>query len=315
MGKNTFVVHVTDNKLWNLTDLLTFLSCHQNQEINLILNPEAVPAETVNLYKILDCFQFEKVSIQTHNPFESHSTYEIKRIAKNPFINEDGSVAQKFWEWNLKKKFLAIYGRPTAARLGIAAHMFDHHSADTHLHFSSFADSDALQNFELDKLANYDSSLIAPVGRLIRQMPCCLHDSSGYLKTNYNYNDPLTSLYQDALIDIVVEPHVMGTTFFPTEKTFRAMWCQRPFITFASADFLAYLRQMGFRTFGDFWDEDYDGYHTKERLRRIIDLIDTISTLNYDQLESMFWSMKYTLEHNYNVLKTQCYKTHIEKIV
>ena len=92
------------------------------------------------------------------------------------------------------------------------------------------------------------------------------------------------------------------------------MWCQRPFVTFASANFLAYLRQMGFRTFNDFWDEEYDGFDGADRFRRILALIDKLSKLSYDQLESIFWDMKYTLEHNYHLLMSQSYKKQIERI-
>ena len=80
------------------------------------------------------------------------------------------------------------------------------------------------------------------------------------------------------------------------------MLLKKPFITFASKDFLAYLRQMGFRTFADFWDEDYDGYEQGDRLRKIYRVIDTISAMSPAQLETMYWDMQYTLDHNYNIL-------------
>ena len=32
---------------------------------------------------------------------------------------------------------------------------------------------------------------------------------------------------------------------------------------------MEYMRQMGFQTFYQFWDEDYDGYEGKERYVRI----------------------------------------------
>jgi hypothetical protein len=50
--------------------------------------------------------------------------------------------------------------------------------------------------------------------------------------------------------------------------------CHRPFIVMGSKNFLIYLRQMGFKTFYEFWNEDYDGYEGKEKYLQILKLID-----------------------------------------
>lgn len=309
-----FTVHCTNDQIWNYTELVKFLADHQQQSIELVLNPEAISAHTIALYDLLDCFEFESVTIATHNPLEHHSRYHIKYINYNRFAREDGSAAESHWQWNRSKKFLTLYGRPTANRLGLAAHLYAHHRDHTHLHFSAATDPDSLQLFELDKLLSYDTAVIESVGQLLPNLPCLVNSKQGYMKTNYNYEDNLTAMYQDALIDVVSEAHVAGSTFFPTEKTFRPMWARRPFVVFGSENYLAYLRQMGFRTFGDFWDESYDGYTGRDRFRRMIELIDQLAQKSYNELESMWWDMAYSLEHNYNLLKTQSYSTKIERI-
>lgn len=311
---NKLTVHCTNDRIWNHCELLKFLCDHQHQHIELTLNPEAICAQTLGLYEILDCFEFASVIIGTHNPLEQHEKYLIKYNKNNIFARADGSAAEQYWTWNRSKKFLTLYGRPTANRLGLAAHLLANHSEHTHLHFSADKDPDSLQLFEMDKLLNYDLGMIEPVGKLLQHLPCTVNSKQGYMKTNYNYQDALTAMYQDALIDVVSEAHVHGNTFFPTEKTFRPMWARRPFVVFGSENYLVYLRQMGFRTFGDFWDEDYDGYQGRERLLRIIKLIDDLSKLSYNELETMFWNMSYSLEHNYNLLKNQRYTTKIERI-
>jgi hypothetical protein len=136
---------------------------------------------------------------------------------------------------------------------------------------------------------------------------------------NQNIVDEITddihqTLYPNILVDIVGETHVLGKTFFPTEKTFRPMWLKKPFIIFASKDYMAYLRQMGFRTFSDFWSEDYDGYEGRDRYIRILKLIDEISKKPVSELESMYWDMQYTLDHNYSVLYSKTYQTKISAI-
>ena len=78
-----------------------------------------------------------------------------------------------------------------------------------------------------------------------------------------------------------------------------------------SKNYLDYLHQMGFRTFSDFWSEEYDGYEGQERYIRILKLIDQLAQIPINKLEQMYWDMQYTLDHNYNLLLTQTYKREI----
>ena len=306
-----FCVSATSDKIWNYLELIEFLSANQNKKIQIDIVPEAICLHNLGLYQILDCFTFQQVNISTWNPLEQHDTYNIVHYEKNFWFNQLNSVDKDLHQWNLNKKFLILYGRPTANRLGIAAHMLKNYANDTNLHFSWPTDCDGVLTFELDKLLTYDKNSIESAGKLIKQMPCAISSTAGYNKTHYDYSDPLTKFYQDVLIDIVSESHVAGNTFFPTEKTIRPMLLKKPFVIFGSKDYLAYLRQMGFRTFADFWDEDYDGYQGKERYLRIIKLIDHIAGLSQEQLEAMYWDMQYTLDHNYDLLADKKYKTNI----
>ena len=92
------------------------------------------------------------------------------------------------------------------------------------------------------------------------------------------------------------------------------MWLKKPFIVFGSKDYLLYLRQMGFRTFADFWDEEYDGYETRERYVRILALLDQLSKKSYSELQSMYLDLQYTLQHNYDLLQNQTYTTDLTYI-
>ena len=92
------------------------------------------------------------------------------------------------------------------------------------------------------------------------------------------------------------------------------MLMKKPFVVFGSKDYLAYLRQMGFRTFNDFWNEEYDGFEGRDRLLRIYKLIDDISSRSIMELESMYWDMKYSLDHNYDLLISKKFQRRISKI-
>jgi hypothetical protein len=313
---NEYRITCTNDRFWKLDEFLEFLVQNQRLEIVLTINPEAINLKELGLYKILDLFEFKSVTIITANLFETHNRYNV--ICKNAFdfIMENVEIDPALHQWNKNKIFLTMYHRPIASRLGIAGHLFTHHRDISHLHFSFGNQADDLALYEIEKLVSYDPLSIVNVGTMIPHMPLEIGSSYGYSPDGrmINFESALRKEYKRILIDIVGENHVLGDTFFPTEKITRPMWLKKPFVVFASKNYLAYLRQMGFRTFGDFWDETYDGYEGRERYLRILDLIDWIAGHSYDQLETMYWDMQYTLDHNYNLVMTQGYNKTITKL-
>jgi hypothetical protein len=307
-----FQILGTSDRFWNKKQFIDFLIKNQKQHIDLSIVPEAVCLKSLGVYDLLDMFEFESVTIQTWNPLETHDKYNIKLLGYNFWFDRIASINPILHDWDQSKIFMCLYHRPTASRLGIASYALKYNSL---IHFSADTDPDSLLQFELDKLLEYDINSVARASNLICSLPILLSSKEKLTKSNgYDYADPLTNFYKSTLIDLVVESHVKGQTFFPTEKTIRPILLKKPFITFGSRDFLAYLRQMGFRTFADFWDEDYDGYEQGDRLKKIYQIIDNIATMNAKQLQTMYWDMQYTLEHNYNVLVNKKFKKSIIQI-
>ena len=93
------------------------------------------------------------------------------------------------------------------------------------------------------------------------------------------------------------------------------MLLKKPMIVMGSQDFLGYLRQLGFKTFNNFWDENYDGVAEQNRYQKILDLVDYLAQRPIDELVDMYQRMQPILDHNYNLLMRQRYNTTITKIV
>jgi len=72
---------------------------------------------------------------------------------------------------------------------------------------------------------------------------------------------------------------------------------------------------MGFQTFQGFWDEDYDGFETRDRLLRMYQVIADIANRPVNELVDMYTQMQSILDHNYNLLMSQSYDTDITKIL
>ena len=310
MEKQTFIIHATNDKLWNFQELVNYLAKNQRQHISLKINPEAICLETIGVYRLLDNFEFAKVDIHTENQLEQHSKYNIVVDLHNRWLAHQPSIQPTWHEWTGAKTFLAFYHRPTANRLGFASHLYTHHRDVSSIHFSYNTDLDRIKLYEFDKLATLRLESISDVAKLVPCMPLYAYDNHEVdeVMSWYDYSrDPGITLYRDIVIDIVSEAHVTGKTFYPTEKIARPIWLKKPFVVFASRDYLCYLRQMGFKTFNDFWSEEYDGYEDRDRFELIIKLINTLAAKSQKELTEMYWNMKSVLDHNFELLKTQSY--------
>lgn len=72
--------------------------------------------------------------------------------------------------------------------------------------------------------------------------------------------------YRASNFDIIMETTSTGDNrTFVTEKTMRALALGQPFVTYNGPNTLLHLQSLGFQTYGDFWDEDYDKINDPEK--------------------------------------------------
>lgn len=122
---------------------------------------------------------------------------------------------------------------------------------------------------------------------------------------NYDVLDYQPDILQQALIYIVTE-----TTFaypYPSisEKFFKAVASKKPFILISSPGSLDKVKQLGFKTFCDFWSEDYDTMQDgSQRLQAVINVIDQLNHMTLEQLQQYSEQMRDIVEYNFNHLQT-----------
>jgi hypothetical protein len=95
-------------------------------------------------------------------------------------------------------------------------------------------------------------------------------------RADHNTNLALMAWYDQFHIEIVAESYIYGETFFPTEKTVRPISAGKPMIVMGPRHFLRRLREQGFRTWADIWDESYDELEGPARLARIQTVIQDV---------------------------------------
>jgi hypothetical protein len=313
---NKFTLDLNDVMIWNYSDFLKFLVDHQNKHIIVDTNAEGICLESIGVYDLIDKFVFASVTILTDNIVETHPRYNITLIRDRfRFLTiPTDSDYTKYHTWNKRTAFGAFYNRPTWARLGLASYLLAQLPGMSTVNFRQDPSiEDQRKYFELDKLFLVHPESVKNFAQVYDSFPRILESH-----TNFQvgvrpemFTDQIAEFYPDFLIEIVAETFCTGRTFFPTEKSTKPMLLQKPYITMGPRNFLIHLRQLGFKTFHDFWDEGYDGHEGLHRYIKILDLINTLSNKSVQELESMYQQMQPALEHNYRLLIERTYTTNV----
>jgi hypothetical protein len=104
----------------------------------------------------------------------------------------------------------------------------------------------------------------------------------------------------ESLAYVVTETVYFGRRSHITEKTFKPICLQMPWILAAPAGSLEYMRTYGFRTFSDVWDESYDE-ETDDvlRMEKISHLIQDLNDLSAAELQRIHQHVQPAVRHNF----------------
>ena len=104
----------------------------------------------------------------------------------------------------------------------------------------------------------------------------------------------------DSLVYVVTETVYWGRRLHLTEKTFKPICLEMPFILVAPAGSLAYLREYGFRTFDSVWDESYDT-ETDDvlRIERVTQLLAELERMGPGERLRLHERCLSIVQHNY----------------
>lgn len=115
--------------------------------------------------------------------------------------------------------------------------------------------------------------------------------------------DPVETYYE-CFCAIIQESRVTQPWPNISEKTLNAIKSYRPFVMSGAPGTLKMLKEMGFKTFDNYWPEDYDEIQkNSDRLVRVCETIDYINSFTVEELIEMYKDMIPILEHNYLNLK------------
>ena len=190
----------------------------------------------------------------------------------------------------IDKNFLCLNRRVKPFREQIVEIIHDYNLFDK-FHYSFGVDGESRNHPFYKKIDTILRSEFNPITGLEKSTFCLL-----ITENSVEYVDRIHDLNVDKAI------HLNGNLInHLTEKTTRALCLGMPFIVVSSPFSLKTLRDHGFKTFGDFWNEDYDEHiHWEDRFEKIKKLIIEISNFSLDKCNELYKQMIPILEHNRN---------------
>ena len=120
--------------------------------------------------------------------------------------------------------------------------------------------------------------------------------------------------HNSTFVNVVSETLVSSSSVFITEKVHKPILTAQPFVVVSSPFYLKKLKELGFKTFDNFWDESYDLEEDfTKRFEKIVDTLEYISTWSLEKCNRTYNQMIPILKHNFNVyMDTTHYKEHLQ---
>lgn len=138
--------------------------------------------------------------------------------------------------------------------------------------------------------------------------------STGKISADFGHQE--FELWKSGLWHIVTETVFYHDKLHLTEKVFKPIVAQRPFMLAAAPGNLSYLKSYGFETFDRWIDESYDTIaDPDQRLQAIVDQTQRLCSMSTSDLQQMHREMQPVLEHNFNHMYGDFKKTIVNELV
>jgi hypothetical protein len=235
----------------------------------------------------------------------------IKLVCKDIFLNFLNYPNLSDVKKNIKKTFWCGTGRYTQHRHIVMSYLADkpgNYSWHFDCSFESIKDQSWL---EINKLSDEIVQRLKQGSEILNNEHFSLEiktekirveDHHGVYIPKGNFSiltEELQDTYNESFVCVINETRFAQPTANFSEKLINAVINESPFILVAPPRTLEYFKSMGFKSFGDFWDESYDleEDHTI-RLNLIFKIIDQINSLSIEELKNLYEQMYPIILHN-----------------
>ena len=288
-----------DSKVWNLGEVIEaiVLAKNSNQDLILDLVNEGPDFRVLDLLRYIDNWDI-RTTVNTRNAIQK-PVGNIKFIQNYPHFlrSTKAALGEVFIDKNIEKPIGLFIGRSNVHRLYLSSYVYQLNLANQTFHYNSSLDLHK-DNLGLEELIDvYGVDALPNALRLIENSPVVKNEKVTYPILVDQHNN-IHKEYWNFLVEIVCETYYTGRTFFPTEKTWRPIILETPFIVQGPQWYLHRLRDMGFQTFDRWWDEGYSEDPADHQPHEIVKVIDSLAEKSMQELNTMYQEMQPTLKHN-----------------
>lgn len=160
-----------------------------------------------------------------------------------------------------------------------------------------------IENFDSSSFDNFKSMLPLIIDSNTTEIVVPDHESYQSAINLHQDGRDESHLFQNVFLNVVNETHQPDDLVFITEKTYRSINYCRPFVINGDKGSLQYLKEMGFQTFNNFWDESYDTDDDHTKITKICRIVENVCSMDIQELYALYQEMLPILEHNYYLLK------------
>ena len=224
-------------------------------------------------------------------------------------------AATKIWPKNnpiknIKKPFLFLNGKDVGHRRYILSYLYDNNLLDK-CTWTYIKRQDADLDWWFDPALGFTDTDLQFANNSSHLLPYTPFDKTTLIR---NLDQ---EIYNNTGISIVGETtfqhyRTQAVPLMLTEKTYSAIANLHAFIIAGPVGSLKYLKEQGYKTFSDIWDEDYDYLvNTADRLKRVCETIQQASKLD------PVWVFEKTrdrLHHNQDLLYSIDVKARVNKV-
>ena len=250
-------------------------------------------------------YNIPKINIITLNRYLEEAKPWVRDIDKFPI--EDFKVDRI-----REKKFTCLNGAFREHRLILVSELFrsglENDGYISYIVNTGYNNQPPIES-EIDNvdkdLLKYYMDIIVPKIPLTTELEKGMELIEPYISTSYVHE-----MYTNSYFNIVTETSynwnstsIIDNNIYLTEKTYRPIFGMQPFIMVSNPGVLKHLKDMGFKTFPEFFDESYDEIENPtERMYTIINEIKRICSLSLEELHDRYYNILDKLEYNRNRL-------------
>jgi hypothetical protein len=132
------------------------------------------------------------------------------------------------------------------------------------------------------------------------------YDTDNWLKDVQTGDSINIKAHLSTFVNVITETLTIKDVVFITEKTYKSIYVCQPFIIVGNTYSLKKLKELGFKTFSNWWDESYDDeIDFEKRMDKITKVLEEIASWDFDKCNDIRKEMRDVLIHNYNQMLTK----------